>query len=193
MKRLSLMLIHCALLACSSADVVDQEVPSEEPKVEHHESSSFSWWAREESEPQDDEAETHPAVAEWLLRRQATCSQGPNTISAQLARHRRSFATDPDETQAEPIQSQLQALMLASCEPARTPGLLRKFLQHMESSRELSSDYQALFELMAAQLAAYSTLERRYRDLEARHQKTIEGIGNIESILETEAEPEQQD
>lgn len=190
MKRLSLLFAFSILLACTAPmEIMDKEAPSEEPPEVTQQQRTEEIEQTEQERPE--EKETHPAVADWLLRRQGLCHQHRDAIDAQLERHRSAFIATSAKDQGVLLHSQLQALMLASCDPERTPGLFREFLQHMGRSTTMPLDYHALFELMSSQLNAYSALEQRYRELEARHQKTIEGIGNIERFLEPEAEPDQ--
>lgn len=194
MKRLSVLLfLQLALLACSTPDFPDDEPPSKEPpESDHLDLGSVIPWDIFRMPRENDETETaeQAPVSDWLRQRQKTCSQHPKTIEAQLQQHRKNFRADAQSPEPALAHSQLQALMLASCNPARTPGLFNDFLGQMTESTQWSEEYQALFELMASQQRAYANLERRFAELEALHQKTIEGIGNIERFLESQIEQE---
>ncbi|MEX1033036.1 MAG: hypothetical protein WDZ30_06715 [Cellvibrionaceae bacterium] len=140
-------------------------------------------------EPEPDQ---YLSIADWLVQRQTACDLSNDAIDAHLERYRGSFSNAPDE--GDPAQlvhaySQLKALMLASCNPARTPGLLNNFLTAVRDYSHWPPEYKALFDLLASEQRAYALLEQKYRELEARHKKTIEGIGNIERTLEDQTEP----
>lgn len=189
MKRLSLLLAYAMLLACTaSPPAMESEAPSAEPAEAAYEDAVEEAEDKEEDEMR---AELYPALADWLLHRQGACKQSPDAIDAQLQEHRRALAKTPQADDQILIQSRLQVLMLASCDFDRTGGLFRELLRRSGSQPNTPADYLALFELLSIQSDAYAALERRYAELEARHQETIEGIGDIESILEPQAEPDQ--
>lgn len=193
MKRLSLLLALSILpMACTApTETMDNETPAPRKPAEARSEELAEASAPPDKNTSPAEAELHPAVADWLLYRQVACNQKPSVIDAQLERQQRAGQSSAANDEFALVHSQLQALMLASCDPARTPGIFRQLLQRVKSSAEISTEYHALFELMGSQLNAYAALERRYQELDARHQKTIEGIGNIERFLEPQAEPDQ--
>lgn len=140
----------------------------------------------------DDEAEFYLQVGDWLVQRQSACRQENEAIDAQLSRYRESFSEAPSGDEDAPIvlaYSQLKALMLATCNPARTPGLLKNFLDAITEYDQWPPEYSALFDLLQSEYQAYALLEEKYEALEARHQKTIDGIGNIEQSLESQPSP----
>lgn len=132
-------------------------------------------------------------VADWLVQRRTVCDQSNSAIDAQLARYRESLKSLPSGENAGVVHaySQLQALMLASCNPARTPGLLSTFLNSITRYGDWPPEYSALFDLLESEYQAYSLLEEKYQELESRHQRTIDGIGNIERNLESQTETPQ--
>src|SRR5690606_38805653 len=95
---------------------------------------------------------------------------------------------EPADEAARLVQAyaQLKALMLASCKPARTPGLLNNFLNSVEQYDHWPPEYSGLFALLRSEQQAYALLEEKYRELQTLHQETIDGIGNIEQSLENE-------
>lgn len=201
MKRLSCILLIGILGACSTSIELPETTtttPSQEPPESNQRDqrselrpTTPSINVVEPSDfPENDLEAPYPSIADWLLQRQGICSQSRDAIDAQLQRHRQSFSADVSQDEHILIHSQLQALMLASCEPAQTPGLFTEFIRHMARSPRWPEEYQALFALMSTQLQSYTSLEHRFHELEAQHQKTIEGIGNIERFLESQVEPE---
>lgn len=139
-----------------------------------------------------DKEESYLPVSDWLVQRQTTCQQDDEAIDAQLTRYRQSFSDSTPSGEDEQIvlaYSQLKALMLATCKPARTPGLLKNFLDAITEYEHWPPEYSALFDLLQDEYQAYALLEQQYRALRARHQKTIDGIGNIEQSLESQTTP----
>ncbi|MGQ9426025.1 hypothetical protein ACXYTJ_04505 [Gilvimarinus sp. F26214L] len=142
-------------------------------------------------EPEELE-ENYLPVSDWLMQRKSVCEEDPQTIDLQLERYVASMDEPiPEDGDDELVQaySRLKALMLASCDPARTPGLIGRFLQSMRRYSHWPPEYEGLFDLLEEQYRAYVLLDDRYRELETRHQKTIEGIGNIERSLESPPDP----
>jgi hypothetical protein len=136
--------------------------------------------------------QTYLSVADWLMQRKSVCQQNYEAIDAELEHYQENFAGDfsiNGQTGTVQVYSRLKALMLASCNPARTPGLLNNFLSTITRYTDWPPEYTALFDLLESEYQAYALLEEKYRELETRHQKTIDGIGNIEKSLEYEMEP----
>lgn len=175
------------------SEVEDESQAAERPTPP--ESASSGQVTTEDSKAGDDakpEEEYYLPVADWLVQRKTVCQQDNDAINTQLERYRQSFSDDlPPGEHAQIVQaySQLKALMLASCDPARTPGLLKNFLDAITDHSHWPPEYTALFDLLQSEYQAYSLLEKKHRDLEARHQKTIDGIGNIEKSLESQVDP----
>lgn len=91
-------------------------------------------------------------------------------------------------------EKQLNALLLASCEPARTPGVLNQLLAQLTAEGTWPEEYAALFDLLIAGQRAYATVERLYQELEANyvalqeeHEQTILGLGEIETQIEEQS------
>ena len=190
MKRLSLVCcVLFMLLACSTPDLPNDEPPaSDTDPLELP--GTIPWETLEPRDADEPHEALHPPLSDWLLQRRGVCSQKQKAIDAQLKRHQQNIRSAARSAEARAAHSQLQALMLVSCDPARTPGLFNDMLRQLTQSKQWPDDYQALFALMLSQQQAYSTLEQRFEELEARHQKTIEGIGNIERVLESQIEQE---
>lgn len=194
MKRLRLCALCLTLAGCGQSPV--EPAPSAElddkdsvvtARSAAAEKSTEQVKATEQTESTSAPEEYYLPVADWLVQRRGACQQDREAIRAQLERYRQSFGnTAPTDEEAQVVRaySQLKALMLASCSPARTPGLLNSFLREMESYEHWPPEYTALFDLLRSEYEAYSLLEDKYRQLEHRHRKTIDGIGNIEQSLE---------
>jgi hypothetical protein len=197
MKPLELM-ICCSLLlvGCSQTttapDVAGETVDTKAERQEAVEKSIEDVGTVAATAPDDavGPEERYLPVADWLVQRQSVCRQEWESIQNQLQRYQQDLAeTDPQpDPSAEVVQAytQLKALMLATCRPARTPGLLKNLLINV-AQYEWPPEYIALFDLLEAEYGAYAVLEERYRDLEKRHQQTIDGIGRIEQSLESDA------
>lgn len=91
-------------------------------------------------------------------------------------------------------EQKLNALLLASCEPARTPGVLNQLLAELTAEGTWPEEYAALFDLLIAGQKAYATVERIYQELEAEHaalreehEQTILGLGEIETQIEEQS------
>lgn len=91
-------------------------------------------------------------------------------------------------------EKQLNELLLASCEPARTPGVLNQLLAQLTAEGTWPEEYAALFDLLIAGQRAYATVERLYQELEANygalqeeHEQTILGLGEIETQIEEQS------
>jgi len=100
-----------------------------------------------------------------------------------------------------PTMHQLNAVMLASCDPGRTPEMLSEILAVVTSEEGWPSEYMAFFDLLVTSHRAYKqadgrrrelqetyrglkkeheALQQDYRALEIEHQNTIKGISDIE-------------
>lgn len=91
-------------------------------------------------------------------------------------------------------EKRLNALLLASCEPARTPGVLNQLLAQLTAEGIWPEEYAALFDLLIAGQKAYATVEKVYQELEAsyaalqeEHEQTILGLGEIETQIEEQS------
>jgi hypothetical protein len=133
-----------------------------------------------------------------LLNRQTLCDAPADQIDAQLDQLTRT------PTHAEDFhEDRLDALLLASCQPARTPGLLKQLLAEHQNQPGWPSDYLALFDLLNAQVKAYATLDALYQDLKIshqdlivthqkrveEHQALIKDLGKIETDLQQKSNP----
>lgn len=189
----SLLLTGCSQLTTSpeTDEVVDVEAERQEAVAKSVEdvaaSSTEAAVAEDATAPEED----YLPVADWLVQRQGICKQDWESIQTQLQRYQQSLTethSPPDQnTEVAQAYAQLKALMLATCRPARTPGLLNELLSSV-TRYDWPPEYSALFSLLEDEYSAYALLEEKYRQLEERHQKTIDGIGHIEQSLEPDTE-----
>ena len=129
-------------------------------------------------------------ISGLLSARQRFCALPELEQAAQILARRGSAAE----------RDQFELLLLASCNPARTPGLLRNTLKNLINHAQWTAEKQALFDLILAQSRAYDIVEGKYRDLELEYQKlqrelddTIKGIQQIESDMDTSHESDAND
>jgi hypothetical protein len=109
-----------------------------------------------------------------------------------LLAYRRSACTLTDreqegllkELQVEDSDSSVLAiLMLASCAPDQTPGLLANYLVKARAIETGPPGFAEMVALVGAQLRSYSLVERRLREVEARLERMITGIREIEAEM----------
>lgn len=95
-------------------------------------------------------------------------------------------------------EDKLNALLFASCKPARTPGILNQLLAELTAAGTWPEEYAAFFDLIIAGQRAYASVEKVYVDLEKahtdlkqefanlqqEHEKTIQGLSEIEAQIE---------
>lgn len=128
------------------------------------------------------------SVNQLLLERLAVCNTPPAEQDAALI-HLLTVKDRPSEGDVD--EAKLDALMLASCRPARTPGVLNQLLADLTEVGTWPEEYAAFFDLMIAGQRAYASvekvyvdLEKSYADLKQEHEKTIRGLSEIEAQIE---------
>ncbi len=77
----------------------------------------------------------------------------------------------------------LGTLMLATCAPDQTPGLLANSLLEARSLDQPPPGFAAFLDLLAAEAKSYSLLERRLRQTQQKLDDMIEGIRAIEAEM----------
>lgn len=128
------------------------------------------------------------SVSQLLVDRLALCNTPPAEQDAYLSRimisseNRATNGVDEDK---------LNALLFASCKPARTPGILNQLLAELTAAGTWPEEYAAFFDLLITGQRAYATvekvyidLEKAYGDLKQEHEKTIQGLSEIEAQIE---------
>lgn len=78
----------------------------------------------------------------------------------------------------------LNQLLVASCSPATTPGVLNQLLADLTSAGTWPEAYAAFFDLLISGQRAYAAVEKVYLDLKQEHEKTIQGLSEIETQIE---------
>jgi hypothetical protein len=128
------------------------------------------------------------SVNQLLLERLALCSTPPAEQDAALLRML-SVKAQPSASGVD--EEKLDALLLASCRPARTPGVLNQLLADLTAVGTWPEEYAAFFDLMISGQRAYASvekvyvdLEKAYADLKHEHEKTIQGLSEIEAQIE---------
>ena len=121
-------------------------------------------------------------VNQLLVERLALCNGPPADQEEYLNRAvtRSSVAKDGNGVDEE----KLNAMLLASCRPARTPGVLNQLLADLTAAGTWPEEYAAFFDLLIAGQRAYATVEKVYIDLKQEHEKTIQGLSEIETQIE---------
>ena len=117
--------------------------------------------------------ERFPNVERLLAYRRDACAR-PAQEQELLLRESRAERSD---------NSTLVILMLASCAPDKTPGLLANYLTKAGAMNHGPPGLEELVELMAAQLRSYILVERRLRETENRLERMITGLREIEAEM----------
>ncbi len=123
---------------------------------------------------------TLPSRAEWLLlKRDNLCERSPEERRALYEE----LAGSRDDNSAE------HRVLLASCRPEQTPGLLREALSALPENEEWTAAERALFRLLEDHARSYRILEDKNRELESQLKTTIEGIREIETDMDKLQKP----
>jgi hypothetical protein len=116
-----------------------------------------------------------PELSEVLLYRSQICQSDADKQEQWLQQYR-----TIDKRWAE-----LERLIIASCRPDMTPGILKNQLVKLKKQDKWPSDYKALFALMSAQLNALNnSVEQKQQTIDQLN-KTIEALTRIEQDLES--------
>jgi hypothetical protein len=131
-------------------------------------------------------------ISELLNVRLYLCAQNPALRAEALAGEKaywQQYARPGDPTWVD--EDKLNALLVASCQPALTPGVLRQLLAELTAAGTWPEDYAAFFDLLIAGHKAYASVEKLYFDLskdhaalKKEHERTIKGLGEIETEIE---------
>ncbi len=159
---------------------------------------------------QEADEEQVVSLSELMLQRLQLCLRPAEDRSRLLDDYRALYVDDIATTEHLDDDSvrrtnELNALMLASCDPARTPGVLSEMLATVTSEEEWSADYMAFFDLLVASHRAYvlvdesrvdlnkkfehlqlmhEQLQQDYQALQVEHENTIKGISDIERSID---------
>ncbi len=122
-------------------------------------------------------------IDELLVQRLRICNEAEARRAAVIAslKVQVSAANGVDE-------DLLNQMLAASCSPAKTPGVLNQILADLTSAGTWPEQYAAFFDLMISGQRAYAAVEKVYLDLKSEHEKTIQGLSEIESQIENHSQ-----
>lgn len=86
----------------------------------------------------------------------------------------------------------LSTLMLATCAPERTPGLLANALVDARRLQRVPPGFPALLDLLSAEANAYALLARQLKRTQEKLDHMVEGIRAIEAEMGQASEEEHQ-
>lgn len=129
----------------------------------------------------EDQLQPQRSVTEWLSQRHAICTGLETATEAMVP-----VATISSD---QSIEDQLDVLLVSSCRPASTPGILSEALHSLSRAGSWPEEYLALFDMLNSSQKAYSSVEKLYRELKMEHEKTIQGLSEIEDDIEAQSIP----
>lgn len=129
----------------------------------------------------DGQLQPQRSVAEWLLQRHAICTGLETATEAMVPVAAMSSG--------QSIEERLDVLLISSCRPASTPGILSEALHSLSRAGSWPEEYLALFDMLNSSQKAYSAVEKLYRELKMEHEKTIQGLSEIEDDIEAQSIP----
>lgn len=88
-------------------------------------------------------------------------------------------------------EAQLDLLLLASCSPATKPGVMNQLLADLTALGTWPEAYAAFFDLLISGQRAYAAVEKVYLEVKQEHEKTIEGLSEIETQIEKQTATQQ--
>ncbi|MFZ5654191.1 MAG: hypothetical protein ACOY42_07325 [Pseudomonadota bacterium] len=117
-----------------------------------------------------------PGVEHWLAERERLCRLSPD---AQKSEFKRLDGNGDAATR----HARMAKMILASCQPALTPGLLRQSLGEASRIADLSAAERRLIDLIRAFDESNRILETRNQHLKSELEKTVDGIREIETDI----------
>lgn len=123
------------------------------------------------------------SIDELLVQRLAICNEAEGQREAFLATINVASNT-ADNSHPGVDEALLNQLLMASCSPAKKPGVLNQLLADLTSAGTWPEEYAAFFDLMISGQRAYAAVEKVYLDLKQEHEKTIQGLSEIESQID---------
>lgn len=115
-------------------------------------------------------------VGTWLLQRSSLC---------ELPVEERRLKLDALSTAGQSgNKTRIERLLLASCQPDLTPGLLMEALNGLPDQHQWSPDEIAFIQSMKDMTRSYLILDNKNRELKLQLEKTIEGIRDIEADMD---------
>lgn len=147
---------------------------------------------QKDQEPQVPREIKGPSACPVVLQRRSEPKVEPANTANALLGFRRVQCARPKEERDALIQDYLEqssrqavmrTLMLASCAPDQTPGLLANALVQAREMEPHSKNVAALLDLLAAQAESYALLERRLHSTQKKLDDMIRGIRAIEAEM----------
>lgn len=126
----------------------------------------------EEAEPTQSTIDNQ-RIVDLLMSRELLCAL-PEVQRSELIRQ------NPNSANHNQL---FERLLLATCEPDKTPGVLSNALIQLHASGELTEAERAFLALIAAQSRTYNHLFDSYQAVKQELEKTIRGIQEIESDM----------
>lgn len=119
------------------------------------------------------------SLEDLLAFRGDVCARSENKREALVER----FRNDDSH------EAVMGALMLATCEPDQTPGLLANSLLAARQLEDTPPGFDGFLDLLAAEAQAYALVEKRLRRTQRQLDEMVEGIRDIETQMgESEGE-----
>lgn len=115
-------------------------------------------------------------VDEWLLARQRLCGLPAVEQRAQLLERAARDASS---------ERKIERVLLASCHPDQTPGLLRQALNGLDANTQWSPGQRALLAMIHDHARSYRILEEKNTELATQLETTINGIRDIETDMDS--------
>lgn len=123
----------------------------------------------------DFESQVSTTLSRLLLERDEYC---------QLAKEEKSDRIN-QLSKVDSTEANIELLILASCKPHMTPGIMRNALVRLKKKTELPKEYQSFFSIMMAQLNASEQIARQQQALIDQLNTTVEELTKIEKDIES--------
>lgn len=166
MGRQQIIVIVCFMLYGCQQGMPISEIRSTEmhEPMEHRTESS------------DCRPEAGSDVARWLEERDRLCRL---TMDEQKQKFKQIEEGGDKSTK----ESRMTRMLLSSCSPDMTPGLLRQALNDVSKIDDLSPDERRLIELVRSFEQSNRILESRNQSLKSDLEETVNGIREIEADI----------
>lgn len=122
------------------------------------------------------------SVEQLLVQRLSVCGVAKDQRETYIKK----FTVQPNP-QNGVNEEQLNQLLLASCSPETKPGVLNQLLADLTSAGTWPEGYAAFFDLVISGQRAYAAVEKVYLGLKQEHEKTIQGLSEIETQIEKQS------
>ncbi len=175
----TLFTITCLLFVCSCAQLGFISSPAKECEIQEHPDKL------KPNTPSMPSGLLAPerSISELMLDRLRYCAvQSP--LNSPVTHARDGEASIPPINADSPLESRLNRLLLASCEPSGSKEELNQMLLELTAEGVWPAEYAAFFDMLLTGQRAYAAVEKLYENMKEEHRKTIEGLSNIETQIE---------